>query len=93
MAFTPLRRCGADQPPHCGKELLSKISNPSAPIDAPRVDSAGSITPPSDPSIASFMASNLTPSMHPALRLQGGGQVAHPAQRIIDVAGGKLDRR
>jgi hypothetical protein len=72
---------------------MSKISNPSAPIDAPRVDSAGSITPPASPDVASFMASNLTPSMHPALRLQGGGQVAHPARNVIDGAGGKLDRR
>jgi hypothetical protein len=72
---------------------MSKISNPSAPIDAPRVDSAGSITPPASPDVASFMTSNLKPSMHPALAGQGGGQVAHPAQRIIDGAGGPLDRR
>ena len=72
---------------------MSRISNPSAPINAPAVNSAGSITPPRNPDVASFMASNLKPSMHPALRLQGGGQVAHPAQRIIDSAGGPLNRR
>jgi hypothetical protein len=61
---------------------MSRITNPASPVNVPRVDSAGSITPPASPDVASFIASNLAPSAHPALR-GPGGRVAHPAQSIL----------
>lgn len=68
---------------------MSKITNPAAPIDAPKAPSAGSVTDP-------FKRENLVQSQHPALRPSAGGSaggaVAHPARAIID-AGGPLNRR
>ena len=72
---------------------MSSVTNEAASINAPAVNSAGGITPPTNPDPASFMASRLPRSTHPALNAgSAGGQVAHPAQRIIDAAGGQLDR-
>jgi hypothetical protein len=69
---------------------MSKISNPSAPIDAPAAPSAGSVTAP-------FARENLVALQHPALRPSAGGSagghVGNVARLIVDQAGGKLDRR
>jgi hypothetical protein len=49
---------------------MSRIANPSAPVDAPVAPSAGSITDP-------FRRENLAPSSHPAFRPnRDGGQSA-----------------
>jgi hypothetical protein len=66
---------------------MSRISNPSAPIDAPAVLSEGEI-------LAPFRRENLRESTHPALRGgNAGGDVAHPSRTVIDGAGGRLNRR
>jgi hypothetical protein len=71
---------------------MSRISNPSAPIDAPAIWSAGSITPPPDV-VDGFRRENLSPSQHPAIRGgNAGGEVAHPANTVIDGAGGRMNR-
>jgi hypothetical protein len=65
---------------------MSRITNPSAPIDAPAVPSEGEI-------LAPFRRENLSPSSHPALRGgNAGGEVAHPSRRIVEGAGGRLPR-
>jgi hypothetical protein len=65
---------------------MSRISNPSAPIDAPAVPSEGEI-------LAPFRRENLRESTHPALRGgNAGGEVAHPSRRIVEGAGGRLSR-
>ena len=76
---------------------MSSIKNDAASINAPAVDSAGSITPPSNPATAAFMRSNLAistyPAMSPGAGGSAGGHVANVARLIVDAAGGPLNRR
>ena len=62
---------------------MSRISNPSAPIDAPKAPAAGDVT-------SAFDASRLPRSRHPALNpasVAAGGRVAELAALAERMAG------
>jgi hypothetical protein len=72
---------------------MSRITNDSAPINAPSIPSDGSIMSPSA-TVDGFRPENLQSSMHPALaRPSTASDVANVAANILTAAGGKLDRR